>query len=347
MLLKGPQRNGCVVICILLNLSICQAKADTPLAERFLSEAPRAWKQIRELALAKNAEINSTSRDNSPDGSVREFVSEIRYNGMSGNLIFEKEHTSGPWANRRDVDGINPKYSFHAERKPEQPLLVEAVTTDSRIVMDSQDVRSAVFMSISANFIMIDELVADPSFSIDRIASVRDDDRELVEVHFRSELVFGKGIRFPRGRFLLDRGHLWSIVECVVLFTVGDTADHSADDIENVYWRTKNEYSGFEKTGFPVPRRQLLELTPSDDLEATDHPVYASRVMEFVQFGPGDVSSDDCTLTAIGLSEPAIVHKRSLIRTPFVIMAAVLLIGVVAVVTKLAASRLLREESPK
>ncbi len=359
MSLNSIQRNCRHLMCMLLALGTARANANDQLTQRFLSEAPTAWKQLRELALTMKAEINSTSRDNSPDGSgeIREFVSQIRYNGMSGNLIFETEHTSGPWGGRRDVDGINDKYSFHAEQDLDQPLLVETVTPDSQIVMDSQAVRTTVFMPISANFVTVDELVADPSFSIDRISSVPDKDLELVEVHFRSAYVSEQGLRYPRGRILFDSGHLWTIVEFVGLFTVGgsDTVDAEGDDVddddtddgEDVFWRIKNDYSAYENNGFPVPRRQLLELTTSDDLLVTDRPVFASRIMEFARFGPGDVRADDCTLRGIGLSEPAIINKRNPIRPPFVIVTMLLLIGVVAAGIKLAASRSSQEESPK
>jgi hypothetical protein len=286
--------------------------AGDDLSERFLREAPRAWRELREQYAPKECvlrQINEVSQENS-----RKYSEHFKRNGTCALCIAESEDTDsqGEKRIRSEVWGINERYAFYLRRNSFTAswslnyLAVFSMGGDATEIRRQID-RTIWFRNNDLLFVdpeCLPEMVAKPYFQLVSVHPVAEGD-ELVQIKFRYPHSRDERAPFLNCPLLvegatvvLDPQRHWSVRSFEITGTDAGGAKYTAT--------CRNTLSDSDPPAFRMAER--IHDYPAAKVVAK----YTTEI-EKVEFRHAPPKSD-FTLSAFGLPEPVgtVVRGNSL-----------------------------------
>jgi hypothetical protein len=289
---------------------------DAQLRQRFQSEAPLKWKDLRVQFTNLRAEVSDSAEfpaaeDRPQSAHERQMIS---YNGRDNCLRYELKSFVGDSIGKEYIACLNDRYAFVATRRnADTPYLVRYLGTErDRIIADLQN-HYAVFAGLMMHTVPIDLLFADSSCKVKEVTSVEIDGTACVRVEFQSGFAARENYVVLGGRVDLDPSRLWALRQ----FTM------RVQHVDGIGFHSGNMDYHEGENGV-LPKRLVHEVRHS-----ADGPVRVRRKIDYRDVKAGDVECADCTMAAIGWPEPdfATARKRKLPVIFWMIGASLLFAG--------------------
>jgi hypothetical protein len=270
------------------------AEEPIDLKAKFLAEAPKAWRELTAFAdkLEGTGVVEATGL---PSGTTRRRF-EVLHNGSCRSRLSQSLVPRDPSG---DLFAVNTVYAFSLHRKSADLAWVVTAVEERRpgkvgnveyLVTDGM---AALRPSVVAFATELNLLIASKTFRVDKVAQVKIDGEELVQIDFTNEHdVDPKQNPFDptqRGTLHCDPEHRWCLREYRM--------DEKYTDGESlVTGKLKVKYT---ESGYPLPLRLSVKNEHKEDKK-----VYTITT-EFDLNECTDLPPDDrFTLSAYGLPEP-------------------------------------------
>lgn len=299
---------------VLLTLAIASVAIHSPegqrdLREKFLADAPRAWREGEACLLAGltgKMESNEFRIDNLggkiPDSMIPQGP-DLRYvlcKGSSRLLHLD-----------RRVIGINGSYGFELSRNELDRWIIRRVLpagTDglARILkLDDETIQLGGRSPFATSLCRLDRLVSHPGFELTHIEEVGG----VVKVEFDfsreknvsgSEHFFSGFSRLKSGELRVDSANLWALHKSNLILLAASPAGDSSFELSSEYFYPRGQSDG---NRLVLPERVVLKKTWNDP--ATGVP--KGDVIDYAcQWDLSGESLDDrrFMLTSFGLPEP-------------------------------------------
>jgi hypothetical protein len=292
---------GAMVVILFLTISRASYGLDSDeiLLQRFLTEAPAKWKELRERTKVLQGTITSYAKD---DNIVQQHKTFEIYFNRTGKKVIEQSLLAS------DPDGavyaLNAEYVFALARdSPAAPWVITEFDergTDhvpDKIAQKLTMMTEALESIISLGGEALPDVVSKPNFKVKHIASIQQGSRELVEIEFEYPNDFREGQKGPfipvqGGVMRLDPNRFWCVDSMNLRIRSRDGTASRRFSVEIVDLQSP----------FPVPKRAEL----MEEWKLTDGGVSTnSNVSEFELTEPRRLPDDDSfRLSAFGLPEP-------------------------------------------
>lgn len=281
-------------------LPVLNAQRSTPddrkeLIKHFLQEAPRKWRQYKDLCRHLNGSVQILSE---VDGKPYERYRVTYKSNERCRLTYLDRQPKGSV----DVLGFNSRYAFRLiKRKGKGWVLkeVQMLHRTDKSSIKSEAVQSADYLQMLVNGYGIEliKLVRQSSFRVTQIDLKPRDGRQLWQIAFDNSHPVDQEPFFPvqKGRLLLDPDRYWYLVSAEY-YAVYGSQNHKQLSFEKVEATIADSPSQY-----PIPKTVTVrskQQRPNRTL------TYVTHFSFDVNKPPKPVPEREFTLSAFGLPEP-------------------------------------------
>jgi hypothetical protein len=303
------------------------------LTDRFLREAPQAWRELRERHRPVESILRVVSEQS--QGNSRKYTEHFKHNGNCTVYLAETVSTdqTGETRIRSEVWGINDRYAFYLRRKSvTAPWAINYLTLSPQ-GDDATEIRRQIDRAIwfrQNELLFVDpenlpEMLAKPYFKLSGIRPISEAGQELVEIEFlyphppdERAPHLNCPLIVESGTIVLDPKRYWCIRSLKINGTYAGGTKYVASFRNTI--RDSNPPS--------LSKKDRVDDSPAVDIKAT-----SVTEIDKLAFSPAPPKSD-FTLTAFGLPEPVGIVEP---RTPLYLWVA--LVGIVLVICGVAIHR--------
>lgn len=271
------------------------AQEEAGLKDRFLKEAPSAWRDYESFAKRLQGRVvtKSTIR-----GKTREVQGEIKQNANCQMYVYQPVATGGEMIG--ELTAFNRQYGFSLSRRSqESPWTVSGIVMNSpgqksRPYSDTQDRARRVLDLVILERTKLIDLFEKPTIRILGVKPITRDGRNCVEIRFDNTHPVSEEPFVPeqRGTIILDPSRSWCL--CSAELQCGYLGDNGTEEIQvNITTAMRDG-----KSGHPIPVQRLFK-NPNAQI------LFEHQLEEPERLPPDDAF----TLSAFGLPEPLGVTK--------------------------------------
>jgi len=308
-----------VALLLLIGL-LAATKCDAaPIDQGWVAEATAGWARWEEQTRYLETEFRQlrlVPSDSEPNRMETDVDTTWHY--FHNGKLFRRSMIKSNQDSEDRIEAISVfrfgKYAFEAERRNDAPYFVTDISTSANeSAIPAHEFHYALEAPYSIEHTNLRKLVANPSFTIDRVRQIgeKDANDRLVEVEFRYDTSRDPQARFDSGKVVLKPADNWAVQSSRIR-----TPDGYVQENHILY--------GGRENGFQPIRKVTCDYLGKGGTPSS----HASETYEFIRYEESHRPEDFFSLAANGLPES--LAETSGLRRWWLIIANIGLLCLIA-----------------